>query len=75
MAKWMPSSCRALDRQVARLGGAAAEADRVEPVEELRSAVMSTPTFVPGRKTTPSASICRRRRSRRRFSILKSGMP
>jgi serine/threonine-protein kinase len=33
------------------------------------------PTSTPLRKTTPSACICSTRRSIRRFSILKSGMP
>ena len=39
------------------------------------STVTSTPTFTLVRNSVPSASICARRRSRCRFSILNSGMP
>ena len=35
IAKWIPFELASLDRQVAGLGGAAAEADRVELVEQL----------------------------------------
>ena len=63
------------DRQVARGGGAAREDDGVELVRASCEAGTSTPTFVDGRNSVPSARIWSSRRSRWRFSILNSGMP
>jgi hypothetical protein len=63
------------DRQVAPRGGAARRARPRRTASRRSSTVTSTPTFAPARNSVPSASICARRRSRWRFSILNSGMP
>ena len=66
------------DPELAGVGGADREDDRVEALGELRAGqrgAVAGPISTPQRKTVPSRSICRSRRSRNRFSILNSGMP